>query len=191
MISKAEMNRLIGVEDRKRRGFMVTQAEMQRAVETIYRGVSEYTGQALSERDLLRYVVKFANGGLLEGPPATAPAVPPPAVADAINSQTGEPRNYEANFTAGHRAELRKNLALAIGKKELPRHVFAAALHMIDTAKEIVPQFRGRPRRHSLHIRRFYMPLSLNGILARAVLLLREDSLGLGEDLKQCRLATC
>ena len=170
---------------------MVTDAEMQNAAATLSKGISERSGPALSERDLTRYVIRFANGAALEGPLAAAPDV----LTLSALAPVGQTQSPRAQYIERHRAELRKHLAAGIAKGPFPHTLFlelrAAALQMVDCTRDFIQEHSGRPRRVSIRSPRFYMPLSLSAVLAHAVLKLKDDSLGLGVDLKQCTLRSC
>ena len=168
-----------------------TAGDVQNAVAVIVAALKQ-GGPALTERELLGHVVDFANGEDLAGPLASAPDLPP--ALPPIDRLTGEQRPGRLEFLKKHRADLRTALGYAVGKG-LPPAIFdelrQQALQMVDTTVDIIPEKKGRPRLQSLRFRRSYFPMTLQSILARTVLLLRDKTLDLGSDLKQCALPSC
>jgi hypothetical protein len=173
---------------------MVTTQELHQAAAILLQGIHEQPSPALTERELLHHVVDFANGKMPAGP-LIAPGVrvlPPRPV------QSGRPNIIDVVPTdelERQRMQLREDLAAAVGKGLPPQTVERlrkAALQMVDmTVAHEFERTRSRPRLRYLRARRYYLPMNLDAILAHSVLLLRDETLALGGDLKQCALPHC
>jgi hypothetical protein len=169
---------------------------MYAAAAILLKGVTERPGPVLTERELLRVVIDFANDGSLGDPLIRAPGIrflPPhgagpnwqPTAADVV------PPERLTNV----RAQLRADLAAAIGKGFTPpdaQRIRAAAREVVAIPIDYESvSTRTRPRQRYVRTRWYFIPMSLEAILARAVLWLRDETLGLGADLRQCALQRC
>jgi len=161
-------------------------------------GTAEHPGPTLTERELLGLVVDFANDGKLSRPLLDAPGlrfIPPyNAPADWLPTSADLTPDEQLRL-ATLREQLRLDLASALRKGFTPqdsRRIREAAKQMVALPVDYeAVSTRTRPRQRHIHTRWYYVPLSLEAILARAVLWLRDETLGLGADLKQCSLGSC
>jgi hypothetical protein len=170
---------------------MVTGRQVQAAAETILSAQKGYALAPLSEGDLIRLGLAFANAGTLDGPLLRAPGVrvlPPlgaasdwvPTSADVVSDEK----------LAETRTRFRQNINAAIRSTASPQSL--DRLKEAAAAMVAVPTFRVECRlRRALRVAWHYIPTNLESILAYVVLLLLDEERGFGTDLKSCSLPEC
>lgn len=170
---------------------MVTEKQVQAATETILAAVDQNPGPSLAERELLDFVLGFANEGLLDGPLLRAPGVRVIAPLGAGPEWKPTPADVAPSEFLEHlRIQLRQDLTAVIVQTVSPHglaRLKKAASRMVAT-----PHFTIERRlQRSLRVNWQYTPTSLESLLGYTVLLLLDDQRGFGVDLKRCSLTEC
>jgi hypothetical protein len=170
------------------------EANIEEAAEPFVQLARQVTGEEYSTREIVQLAVDFANHGHVGGPllhaassagfsfTRTSPPGPR-AVARLAPSPEGE----------AARERLRKDLAAAIGPAppvEMIKRLQDSASHMA-----LVPKFEliadDRRSKRLLQESWLFVPLSFGALPAYAVLLLLDEELELGKDLKRCKFQGC
>lgn len=157
---------------------MVTGIELQGALKTVLDVAEQSKSPALSEGELSRAVVEFANQGVLRGPLLFVPGLAIPAAF----FQTGM-KQLDVTMDPvlpAQRDQLRKDLAAVVAGQVAARTIS----RLRKSARRIVMTPGGASGR-SVH----YLPESMEALLAHVVGKLRDDAVSDGGDLRQCK--TC
>ncbi len=149
--------------------------ELSDAISKIVGIVARTEGPTITEKELVRLVINFANTGQPRGLPGTRVL--------EMGGQTFVLQSPEIDEQC---AELKKNLA-AIVRGELSG---PAVNRLRKEASRMVLVPTHEPRNATTKFR--HIPLDPAAVLAHTILLLRDQSKGtLGADLKRCQLPGC
>lgn len=155
---------------------MIDQDRLMSAVGTILETVGSAAAPTLSEKDLARTVVEFANTGIARHLPGTR-----------VLHSNGQTFVMAWDSLDRDLADLRKDLS-AIVRGELPGPSVARLRRQAGRVV-LVPTFeieRGNVQRKDR-----VLPLDPQAVVAFVLLMLRDQRTAIGADLKQCRLPVC